>query len=295
MWARGCSRREAIRGTTVGVTTSLRLVLSTASGMALQCLGWRRDGGDGHTGPMVMEGMRLTGPTSQCGPVRAWNRRPSPFESSAVLFQGCGAPSVREWAAQCRGADTGLTAQCRTVAGMASPGGLAEQRRDMTPRRVRGMVRTCRCRSIKWPGQGEQVRGGMPVGASSEAEPHPRGRLALQRGGPRPRGRPALERGGTSPEGVTGPRARWGFVSAVLRPSSEAEFRSRVPGPTVLVGRWGHQGRDYVVRGLGLRICLCFVFDARKWVPLVFREPLWLSLTVAPEHLQGYPLGSRRC
>jgi hypothetical protein len=31
--------------------------------------------------------------------------------------------------------DTGLTAQCRTVVGMASPGGLAEQRRGMIPRR----------------------------------------------------------------------------------------------------------------------------------------------------------------
>jgi hypothetical protein len=78
---------------------------------------------------MVTEGMRLTDPTSRHGPVRAWNRRPSPFKGSTVLFRGCGAPAVREWVAQCRGADTGLTAQRRTVAGMASPGGLAEQRR----------------------------------------------------------------------------------------------------------------------------------------------------------------------
>jgi hypothetical protein len=42
---------------------------------------------------------------------------------------------VREWAAQCHGADTGLTAQCRTMAGMASPGGVAKQCRDMIPRR----------------------------------------------------------------------------------------------------------------------------------------------------------------
>jgi putative intracellular protease/amidase len=43
--------------------------------------------------------------------------------------------AIRQWAAQCHGADTGLTAQCRTVAGMASPGGLVKQRRDMIPRR----------------------------------------------------------------------------------------------------------------------------------------------------------------
>jgi hypothetical protein len=57
------------------------------------------------------------------------------FEGSAVLFRGCSVRAVREWAAQCHGADTGLTAQCRTMAGMASPEGLAKQRRDMIPRR----------------------------------------------------------------------------------------------------------------------------------------------------------------
>jgi hypothetical protein len=42
----------------------------TASRMELHCPGWRRGGGDGRTGPTVMDEMRLTGPTS---------RRPSPF------------------------------------------------------------------------------------------------------------------------------------------------------------------------------------------------------------------------
>jgi hypothetical protein len=173
-----------------------------------------------------------------------------------------------------------------------------------------------------WLGRRSRYGGGVAAGASSEAdltrggvqppseaEPHPRGGLTLERGGPRPRGRPALERdgphprgcstlerGGTSPEGATGPRARRSFVSAVLRPSSEAEFRPRVPGPIVLVGRWGHQGRDYVVLALGLRICLCLCFLQEKvGFPRLFRGPLWLSPTVAPENLRGYPLGSRRC
>jgi hypothetical protein len=57
------------------------------------------------------------------------------FEGFVVLFQGCSARAIREWAAQCHGADTGLTAQCRIVAGMASPEGLAKQCRDMIPRR----------------------------------------------------------------------------------------------------------------------------------------------------------------
>jgi hypothetical protein len=174
---------------------------------------------------------------------RGTGARP-PFEGSVVLFRGCGTPAVQEWVTQCQGTDTGLAAQCRTVAGMASPKGLAEQRRDMTPRRVRGTACACRCQSIKCPGRGSRYGGGVPAGVSSEAdltrggvhppseaEPHVRGRLALERGGPRPRGRPALERGGASPEGATGPRARRGFVSTVLCPSSEAEFRPRVAGP----------------------------------------------------------------
>jgi hypothetical protein len=77
---------------------------------------------------------------------------------------------------------------------MASPGGLAEQRRDMIPGHVRWTVvrgfvsdrGACGCQSIKCPGQGSMYGGGEPMGSSSEAET-------------RPRGRPALERGETSP------------------------------------------------------------------------------------------------
>jgi hypothetical protein len=67
-----------------------------------------------------------------------------------------------------------------------------------------------------------------------------------------------------------------------------------------LVGRWGHQGRgpgcwavSYLKRVLGSFV-FCFL---RKKVgfPWLFRGPLWLSPTVAPEHLRVYLLGSRRC
>jgi hypothetical protein len=88
----------------------------------------------------VTEETRLTGPTSRRRPGRAQSRHPSPFEGSAVLFRECDVSAVREWAAQCHEADTGLAAQCRAVAGMASPGELAEQRRGMIPRCVRGVV-----------------------------------------------------------------------------------------------------------------------------------------------------------
>jgi hypothetical protein len=122
--------------------------------------------------------------------------------------------AVREWVAQCCGADTGFTTQCHTVARMASPGGLAKQRRDMIPRRVRGTtwhgfvfdLGACMCQNIKCSGRGSGCGSGEPVRASSEAESRSRGCLAL-------------ERGGVSLEGVSSPRVR-----------SEMEFRPRGAG-----------------------------------------------------------------
>jgi hypothetical protein len=121
----------------------------------------------------------------------------------------------------------------RTVAGMASPRELAEHRRDMIPRRVRGTARrgfvfysgTCKCQNIKCPCRGSRYGGGELVRASSEAEPHLRGRRLSSEAEPHPRGRPALKRGGTSPEGATSPRARWNLTRGGDRPSSEAETR----------------------------------------------------------------------
>jgi hypothetical protein len=154
-----------------------------------------------------------------------------PFEGSAVLLRGCCAPTVREWVAQCHGADLGLTAQCRTVAGMASPGGLAEQRRDMIPRRVRGTVvrgfvsdRVPAGVRALMPRSGEQLRGR-------------RARGSLERGGDSPEGVSSPRARRTSPEGASSPRARRGFIRAAMGPSSEAEFRSRAARPTALVGR----------------------------------------------------------
>jgi hypothetical protein len=43
------------------------------------------------------------------------------FEGAAGPLRGRGALAVREWAAQCHGADTGHAAQSLTVAGMGSP------------------------------------------------------------------------------------------------------------------------------------------------------------------------------
>jgi hypothetical protein len=113
---------------------------STTSGMAMQCPGWCRDGGDGRIGPTTMKVTGPASPTSRRSLGQTWNRCSSPFEGPTVLFRGRGASAVREWVAQCDGTNAGHVAQHRTVAGMASPGELAEQRRGVIHRCVRGVA-----------------------------------------------------------------------------------------------------------------------------------------------------------
>jgi hypothetical protein len=66
----------------------------TTSRMVLQCPGWRHDGEDGRTWPMVTEETRITCPTSRRRPRRVRNGRPSPFRGfrrppSRVRRVGC--------------------------------------------------------------------------------------------------------------------------------------------------------------------------------------------------------------
>jgi hypothetical protein len=166
--------------------------------------------------------------------------------------------AVREWAAQCHGVDTGPAAQCLTVEGMASPGELAEHRRDMIPRRVRRTARrgfifdpgACKCQNIKCPCRGSRYRGGEPVRSSmrrnltrggnrpsSEAEPHPRGRLALERGG--------LTRGGDQPSSEA--EIRQCGVAPLQRSgvSPEGGWADHSGGPLGPPGPWARPlGRD---------------------------------------------------
>jgi hypothetical protein len=110
---------------------------STVSGMVIQCPGWRRgrrgwshradgDGADRSRRPGVTA-LSLHG---RGVVVRL------PFEGSAILFRGCGTSAVREWVAQCHGVVADPAARRHTVAGMASPGELAEQCRGRIPGRV---------------------------------------------------------------------------------------------------------------------------------------------------------------
>jgi hypothetical protein len=84
-----------------------------------------------------------------------------------------------------------------------------------------------------------------------------------------------------------------------VQPSSEADLargafspRARrtspegATGPIVLVGRGGHWGCNYVVRVLGLQVCLHLRFHflrKKMGFPGLFRGPLWLSLTSSPQ------------
>jgi hypothetical protein len=110
--------------------------------MVMQCPGWcwgqrgwshrtDGDGGDRSRRPDVTA-------SSSCGRgvvVRL------PFEASAVLFRGCGASAIREWVAQCHGVAADHAAQRHIVAGMSSPGELAEQCRGVIPRCVVAWIR----------------------------------------------------------------------------------------------------------------------------------------------------------
>jgi hypothetical protein len=104
---------------------------------------------------------------------------------------------------------------------------------------------------------------------SSETETRSRGRSALDRdgasreGGAQPpsevesrsRGCQTLERDGTSPEGATGPRARRSCTGAAPRPSSGAEFRSRVARPIV----WWAVGPWVCFAPVFRFVCVCFL------------------------------------
>jgi hypothetical protein len=135
-------------------------------------------------------------------------------------LRGRGALAVREWAAQCHGADTSYVAQFPTVAGMGSPNG------------VGGTA----------PGRDSQARDGAALLCQSIKCLYPRvGAGALARD---PRARRSPLKGGVSPrarrnplEGSVSPRAR--------RNPLEGAFDWTTP-----VGHGGH-------RSLGRALCAC--------------------------------------
>jgi hypothetical protein len=201
----------------VGVVVAVR-------GVAQQGRGWpHRIDSDGDGAP--------AGLTSRFDPagshVEGSRVRPAPL-------RGRGALAVLKWAAQCRGADTGLVAQSPTVAGMGSPlgvGGTAPGR-DSQARSGAALP----CQSIKCPytraGAGALVR-------------EPRARRSLLGGGVSPRaGRSPLEGGGASP------RARRTLLEGALCWA-------------VLVGRGSH-------RGVGCAVCVCFMLGSRLGLCFAF-------------------------
>jgi hypothetical protein len=86
-------------------------VVVAVPGVALQGRGWpHRTDSDGDGAPADL--------TSWFDP--AESREKGSMVQLAPL-RGCGVLAVREWAAQCHGADTGHVAQSPTVAGMGFP------------------------------------------------------------------------------------------------------------------------------------------------------------------------------
>jgi hypothetical protein len=159
----------------------------TASGMALQCSGWRCVGGDGRTGPMVTEETRLTGPTSRRRPGRAWNMCPSPFRGFRRPLSRVRCPvRTRVGSTVSRKLTPAIshsTVQWRGWPYREGWRNSAGARFSGVSEAWRGFVfdlGACMCQSIKCLGRGSRYGGGEPVGASSEAETRSRGRPALE-------------------------------------------------------------------------------------------------------------------
>jgi hypothetical protein len=243
----------------------------TVPGMALQCPGWRHNGGDGRTGAEVTEKTHPAGLTSRHRPARAQGRHP-------YLFWGFRRPPSRgaTWGPYESGRHSvteltpALPHSSRTVPRMAAQGELAEQRRDMIPRRCQGAgVAGIRL----WPMCSRRVRsfnalvgsgrGGRELcTASSEAEI-------------RPRGCPALERGGVSVVRRRAPRARRRFARGVPRPT--VWWAAEVAWA---VGSSCHQA--VIARGVNLQFVSSFVFllfCVEMGFPPVIMGLLWLSPT----------------
>jgi hypothetical protein len=159
--------------------------------------------------------------------------------------------------------------------------------------------------AASWAQDGLKRGGDSPEGASG-----PRARRRIARGGLGPRARRRLARGGVRPSSEMENRPRGArpssemeFTRRCARSSSEAETRPRGTTADRLVSRHGFfchgpffaLGRNHAERVLGLwSYSFAFYYFSKGVFYLVIRGPLWLSLIVAPEPLQWYPLGTRR-
>jgi hypothetical protein len=108
------------------------------------------------------------------------------FEGSAGPLRGLGVLAVQEWAAQCHGADTGLTAPRSTVAGMGSPQGVGGTAPGRDSQACQSSGVALWCQSIKC----SYARAGTGAHRSPRARRTSlKEASALERGGPRLRGR----------------------------------------------------------------------------------------------------------
>jgi hypothetical protein len=249
------------------------------AGIVMQWSGWRRNGGDGRTGPMATEVTAPTGLTSRRSPVRTWSSRSSSLRGLRHPFSrvrrvgrtGVGGIVPRGCCWPCRTASHNGGDGLAGGVGGAVPGCDSQARRGMdshltwAPANVSALNPPCR---------GSRYGGGGPARSSSEAEP-------------RSRGRSALDQDGTSLEEASSPRARRSPARGGDRPSSEAEPH---PRGRPAIGRGGvlpvrhraplakrSSARGWLgrlsggpwARGFILRVFLgsfAFVFYEGKWV-----------------------------
>jgi hypothetical protein len=195
----------------------------------VQWLGWRRDGGDGRTGPMATE--VTVPPARRHGVVleRAWHSCSSslrglrrPFSRVRCVGRtGVGGTVPQGYCWPCRTTShSGRDGFARGV-GRAVPGRGSQARRGADSSLTRAPANVS---ALNASAGGSRRRGDRPVRSSSETS---LARASVQLSietGPRSRRRPALERGGTPLEGVPSPRARWNLTRGGDRSSSEAEF-----------------------------------------------------------------------
>jgi hypothetical protein len=191
-------------------------------GVALQGRGWpHRTDSDGDGAP--------AGLMSRFDPAES---REEGSRVQPAPLRGRGALAVREWVAQCHGADTGLVAQSPTVAGMGFPygvGGTAPGR-DSQARDGAALL----CQSIKCP---------YPRAGAGALVREPRARRSRSRGRePSSEKEPARGRRGPSSEAEP---ARVG-----VNPRARRNLLGGSRGWATLVGRGGH-------RSAGRAVCAC--------------------------------------
>jgi hypothetical protein len=203
----------------------------TASGMVLQCPGWRHRADDEGDVPHWFDitVSSREGTIQASIPFRGFHRPLSRVRRAGRTRVGGTVSRSRHWphrTVTCSGGDD-LTGRVSGTAPIYDSQAVSEGRHGVDSSLSQAPAL---CQNIKCSSRESGCGSCEPARASSEAEAHSRGVQPSSEAKPHPRGCPALERGGVSPEGTSSPRARRSLGDMVVYPSSEAEFHPRGAG-----------------------------------------------------------------